>query len=265
MKVGICAIIRDCNETYLKEWVEYHKLIGVDHFYIYDNESTIPIINTLKDYTEYISFFNIIGEVKQIPAYQDLLHKLKNKELPEEITCDWVAYIDDDEFIVVTDEFNNNIKELLKNYNDFGGLGLNWKMFGSSGLKKLTDDKQVDKFTMSIPSTNPVNTHIKTILQPNKTIAVSSPHSFIFINSNCVNINKEVLNGPLSNYSIHEKAWINHYYCKSEEEFQIKINRGRADATIKRTMDEFYGLEKECTEYDDEIIKIYNRLSKNDK
>jgi hypothetical protein len=25
----------DCHE--LREWIEYHRLVGVDHFYIYDN------------------------------------------------------------------------------------------------------------------------------------------------------------------------------------------------------------------------------------
>jgi hypothetical protein len=36
MKVGVCAIIKDCNESYLKEWIEWHQLIGVDYFFIYD-------------------------------------------------------------------------------------------------------------------------------------------------------------------------------------------------------------------------------------
>ena len=47
MKVGICAIIKDCYEPYLLEWLVYHRSIGVDLFFIYDNESTVPIIEML--------------------------------------------------------------------------------------------------------------------------------------------------------------------------------------------------------------------------
>ena len=33
---SICAIFRD-EGTYLKEWIEYHRIIGIDHFYLYNN------------------------------------------------------------------------------------------------------------------------------------------------------------------------------------------------------------------------------------
>ena len=91
MKVGICAIIRDCNENYLKEWVEYHRLIGVDYFYIYDNDSKISIRETLKDCLEYLIVYDINGDIKQLEAYNNLLDKFHKNELDETVKCDWVA------------------------------------------------------------------------------------------------------------------------------------------------------------------------------
>ena len=47
--LSICAIAKD--ELDLEEWVIYHHIVGVNHFYIYDNESKIPIKNILKKYS----------------------------------------------------------------------------------------------------------------------------------------------------------------------------------------------------------------------
>jgi Glycosyltransferase family 92 len=37
--VSICAIVRN-EARYILEWIAFHKAIGIDHFYIYDNQST---------------------------------------------------------------------------------------------------------------------------------------------------------------------------------------------------------------------------------
>ena len=49
-EVAICCIVRD--EEYLPEWIDYHILIGVTQFYIYDNESAVPVSDILKAYIE---------------------------------------------------------------------------------------------------------------------------------------------------------------------------------------------------------------------
>lgn len=36
---SICAIVRN-EARYILEWIAYHKAVGIDHFYIYDNQST---------------------------------------------------------------------------------------------------------------------------------------------------------------------------------------------------------------------------------
>src|SRR5947209_4668609 len=37
--LAICAIFKD-EAPYLAEWVTFHRLMGVDRFYLYDNRST---------------------------------------------------------------------------------------------------------------------------------------------------------------------------------------------------------------------------------
>ena len=37
--LAVTAILKD-EGHYLKEWLDYHLLAGVDHFYLYNNDST---------------------------------------------------------------------------------------------------------------------------------------------------------------------------------------------------------------------------------
>ncbi|GMO23401.1 MAG: hypothetical protein Ta2B_02600 [Termitinemataceae bacterium] len=38
-ELSIVAIVKN-EASYIKEWIEYHRLVGVDRFYIYDDNST---------------------------------------------------------------------------------------------------------------------------------------------------------------------------------------------------------------------------------
>lgn len=49
--VSICGIFKD-EAFYLKEWIEYHKKAGVDHIYLYNNNSTDNYLTIIKPYLE---------------------------------------------------------------------------------------------------------------------------------------------------------------------------------------------------------------------
>ena len=47
----ICAIFK--NEVpYMREWIEYHLHVGVEHFYLYNNNSTDGYLDVLQPYVE---------------------------------------------------------------------------------------------------------------------------------------------------------------------------------------------------------------------
>src|SRR5579864_7571033 len=48
--LSICAIFKN-EAKYLKEWIEFHRLIGVDHFYLCNNNSTDNFKQLLRPYT----------------------------------------------------------------------------------------------------------------------------------------------------------------------------------------------------------------------
>ena len=48
-QLSVCSLFKN-ESRYLREWLEYHRLIGVDHFYLYDNASTDRSVQILQPY-----------------------------------------------------------------------------------------------------------------------------------------------------------------------------------------------------------------------
>ena len=172
--VSVCAIFQ--NEAfYLREWIEYHRLIGVEHFYLFNNDSTD---NYLEILTPYIS--EKIVEVidwpsrdkkrswmkDQIEAYNHCIKKTQN-------VSSWLALIDLDEFIVPVEK--STLVEYLKDFEQrpqIGCIKMHFQLYGTSFLPTLpTDRLMIESFILKAPtdyaSTNfPNNTVIKSIVRP---------------------------------------------------------------------------------------------------
>jgi hypothetical protein len=76
MYLSLCLIAKDEN-AYLKEWLDYHILIGVEHFWIYDNDSTIPLAKTIKEYIArgLVTVNTIHGKAVQLYAYDHCIRQ----------------------------------------------------------------------------------------------------------------------------------------------------------------------------------------------
>lgn len=131
-EVSICAIFKN-EAKYMKEWIEFHKLIGVDHIYLYNNNSTDNYKDILFPYLEnkYVTLTEWPMDFGQRQAYQDCYERFKNES-------HWIGYIDLDEFVNLRQK-DKNIKSLLKNYTAFPALYIPWRMFGTSGYIKEPD------------------------------------------------------------------------------------------------------------------------------
>jgi hypothetical protein len=231
--LAICCIVKDENE-YLEEWINYHLKTGVQHFYIYDNESSTPIYDTLADLKllEHVTVTSIEGVAKQVEAYADCLKNFGTESR-------WIAFIDVDEFIVAKTT-GGNLVAFLKDYEKYGGLAINWLVFGSNGHIKRTGRPQLESFKLRANEDHKVNTHIKSIVQPRYVKAAFNAHFFKYIgNKFCVNENFMSITGAFSGISVN-KIQLNHYFCRSAEEFNSKIKRGRGDTGTVRTMEDFY-------------------------
>lgn len=74
--LAVCAIAKD-EGPYFKEWIEYHRLVGVGKFYIYDNESTDDTKKILEPYiaSGLVDYLYWPGQRQQVVAYNDCLRK----------------------------------------------------------------------------------------------------------------------------------------------------------------------------------------------
>jgi hypothetical protein len=232
-KVAICCIAKN-EDHYLIEWVEYHLQIGVTRFYIYDNESTTPIANILSAYVK-----KGIVKVEHFPGFKMQMKAHKHCLANHGSECEWIAFIDLDEFIVPKTQ-NGNLGDFLDNYKKFGGLGIHWRVFGSNGHLERPEKSQLESYTKRSLVTEDMNRHIKSVVQPRHIKSVpKDPHHFKYrFGKYCVNENFERIDGPLATHTSN-KIQLNHYFVRSLEDFRLKVARGRADSEMQRTVEEF--------------------------
>jgi hypothetical protein len=254
---SICCIVKDENE-YLEEWIRYHLTVGAAHFFIYDNGSEIPVKDSVQRFglDQYVTIIDYPGKNKHVKAYN---HCLKHFGASSK----WIAFIDVDEFLVPKNE-EYSLPEFLKDYEPYGGLGVNWLIFGSSGRQKKSDLSQLESFTLrSEPDFLP-NSHIKSIVQPKYVKSALKSHCFIYVTGqNCVNENFEIVPDSFSPNSTH-KIQLNHYYCRSLEEYHAKIKRGISDTKRERKLEEFHYHNEASNKVEDTTILEILR-SKNQK
>lgn len=219
--LSICCIAKD-EHPFIREWINHHLLVGAEKIIIFDNNSTPALRNSLREYVVhgFVDLFEISGKEQQMIAYDICLRDYEGKSK-------WIAFIDVDEFLIP--KKHNDLRMILADYEDFGGLGVHWVEFGSSGHLTRPRGMQLRNYVYRFPLGCPKNTHIKSIVQPAKVKKACDPHRFIYRGPwFCVDENKLPLaesQGPFTARDIQ----LNHYYYRSQEDYCRKLDRGRAD------------------------------------
>ncbi|MBQ7704461.1 MAG: glycosyltransferase family 92 protein [Selenomonadaceae bacterium] len=252
--LAIVAIMKN-EAPYVKEWLDYHILAGVDHFYIYDNDSPDNLKEILKPYIDegIVTYKFYPGVQKQIEAYTEAFKMYR-------FFCRYMAFIDADEFI-----FPQNNKSIVEVVDEFlednptaGGLSINWMMYGSNNLEKADYNKGVlERFTRRASN---FEAKVKSISNPRKINYLTTPH-FVeyFLGFITIDFRDFENTNPLN-----EKILINHYKLKSREEFLRKYNLGSEDASYGGK--EYYNEknfthEKNNDVFDDSILAYRDALS----
>ncbi|MBR4152694.1 MAG: glycosyltransferase family 2 protein [Selenomonadaceae bacterium] len=221
------------NEAqYLEEWLNYHLAAGVDHFYLYDNDSTDDTREVLEPYidAELVDYFPVTGELMMIPVYNDAIRRFK-------FATRYMAFLDVDEFIFpkTNQSIVEVVDEILSRDERAAALAVNWQVFGSNNLETADLEKGVlERFTRRapqdwfIPPTDEVppagNIFVKTIANPRFIRSIVNPHfAFYFDGKFAINS----AGGRVSYWGcepVTDKIVINNYFTKSKEEFLRKSN-----------------------------------------
>jgi hypothetical protein len=223
--LSVCTTIKD-EARYLQEFIEIHLMFGVEHFYIYDNDSTDNIMDVIEAYKEYITYEKVNGFCKQLPTYDKCLidHRMQSR---------WIAFIDVDEHIVPIK--CGNLVPILKEYEDFPGVEFNWCCFNSGLEIKYNNGLLCERFKWRNIQDSHQNRHVKTIVNPQLTeCTVGHPHRFLYKNGlRAVYSDKTITTGNVNSFFDKPVIWndvrINHYSKRSLEEYLMKIKRGTAD------------------------------------
>ena len=269
----VIVCIAKLESDYIEEFVEYHLALGFETIYIYDNEDEPTYEKLLKKYGISVVVFHLPGNnylqgdpgcyrrvgVQYIALYHFIYTYIKTDN---DITH--IAHIDIDEFIVL--KKHNNIKDFIDEYivGDCAAIGINWRFFGSSGHQQKTNEPVTIRFTKCEEKGN---RHIKTLFKKEHFVRYNTCHDVIvnpgyftkatnghiisgsFNEDPYENISFNLTTGPYNENIDFSVIQINHYKCKTLEEFKYIRTRGRADVVETTTED---------------VVASFNMYDKND-
>ena len=141
---------------------------------------------------------------------------------------------------------------------------INWQMFGSNGQEKADYSRGVlERFTqrasniMISESERNGNKVKKNIANPRRINFIASPHSLNYFEEFYAINEKRKIAERTYNYPLTvDKIVINHYHCKSWEEYLVKRKRGWApDFSDNHYGDETFNLHNRNEVFDDGILK----------
>ena len=229
--LGLVAIFLG-EDDYLIEWIEFHRMMGVDHFILHDNglEKSSQVL--LKPYIDkgivtHISFPDIPGlrdgrhadtlSIQQI-AYADCIIRFKHH-------FTYLLQLDIDEFLFP--KSHNSISDVLDQYDEsrLARIEINWTNFGDSGHLMKPTGLVIQNFIRSggnvVPQTIKSISNIRYL---SKKLVYTNVHRF----SHRFKL-KEVLTKLIWGYPqiikgkvANDLFQLNHYCTKSKEEFLAK-------------------------------------------
>ncbi|WP_110687115.1 glycosyltransferase family 2 protein [Salinicola aestuarinus] len=241
---AIAAIIKN-EAPYLAEWIAYHRLIGFTHFFIADNGSEDGSAELLTSWARrgFVTTRHWTPEEKaQTSWYRHVLD-----EYGEQI--EHLAFLDADEFLVhpQTDRPLDWLSPVLAR-NDVGAVAVNWRIFGSSGMRHRQPGGVLARFRNASRADRQVNCHIKSIVKPRHVksmtahAAVLEP-GFRYVTADGVSaafVDDRPESGRTQTVS-PTPLKIYHFNVKSRDEFiDTKMTRGRANLGPNHSRDMNY-------------------------
>ena len=218
--LAVCAIAKN-ESAYFQEWIEWHKKMGVEKFYIYDNESTDNTKEILAPYiaSGLVEYTFFPGTQRQLPAYDDCLEKHR-------LNTRWLAIIDLDEFIVpIRDQ---SIPEFLQRFEDFSAVEINWLIYGSGGAKDKQPGGVMERFKHHATRNHVMNRLVKSIVNPRRVFSMVGAHEAIRLSGRTADsYGNPIRKNFRDREPQHDVMRINHYAVKSYAEFLEKRGRGR--------------------------------------
>ena len=244
MRTCICVIIKDEHQC-LEEWINHHLNLGIDEIFLFEDYNSISHKDIIEQYGDKVHLQSIDYVLKHKdckitldrgPYRQDALFTWFPLNYGKEF--DWVLFNDIDEFLIL----KQPLHELLKEYDDKPAILLHWITYGANGHIKKLKGKVMDNYTSCIA--NPIDngwTHKSFCNCKHYTSWEQHVHK----------IKGGVF--PINEFGDH-KAWLNHYFTKSWEEWKEKILSRGCTAKGHRKIHQFFILNHDMLHLKNDLL-----------
>ncbi len=270
--LAACAVFKN-EAPFLDEWLRFHGGVGIEHFYLYDNNSTDRFPPVLHPWVAAgrVTLHRYAEEGGQLRAYLRCLreHGADNR---------WLAFIDLDEFLF--SPAAASLPEILAAFERYPAVAANWVMFGSNGhverptgLVTMNYTRRAD-FGFLVPHPSYLrpggdssrmedyffySCHVKSIVDPARAVAPLSPHSFLYADNQPAVDEKgrplpQSFRSAFSSEVSVKQLRINHYWSRSLADLREKTARGRVSGRRPYDPDWALGFEKWLNAVEDRTI-----------
>lgn len=217
MALALTAIFQN-EAPYLKEWIDFHLLVGFESFYLFDHCSTDSPNQVLRPYIDQgvvkitrwpLTYSNVYEWTEvQCLAYERAIHWASGR-------VKWLAILDVDEFLFPVD---GSLAKILSAFEEFGGVCVNWQVYGTSNVAKIPpDQRMIEVLNWKAPTLQVTNQHVKSIVRPERVKGWDNAHSAIYKDGFFqVNTKKERFEGCISPTIEIDLLRINHYTLRDE-------------------------------------------------
>jgi Glycosyltransferase family 92 len=234
--LSACTIYRDAAR-YLAEWIEFHRLVGVERLFLYDNGSSDDHRAVLEPYVEEGSVvlhewaMPFLGEGGRgfalMRAFDDCLRRHREDSR-------WIAFLDIDEFLF--SPTGSPLPELLEPYEQYPGVCVSRAEYGPSGHRVTPDGLVIENYVRRRRVRPDGWAAVKSIVDPARAIRALSAHTFLYSEGRPVDEDRRPVD-PLDRHGGKPVAWsrfrVNHYSTKSEEERERKAELWRDVGSLR--------------------------------
>jgi SAM-dependent methyltransferase len=225
--LSICLAYKN-EASYLREWIEFHRLVGVERFFLYNHASTDDHREALAPYIE--DGIVTLEDWPDVPAVQTDMYNRCLEQHGDESR--WLAFIDMDEFLF--SPTGRPLPEVLADYEEWPGVVANWALYGSSGHRTRPPGLVIESYLWrNNDPEQPRNRLYKCIVDPARVTRCLDPHSFEFTDGTMVDERQRPVTGQFTDRPLWSRLRINHYMTRSEEETILKYVRGRGSDAVK--------------------------------
>ena len=207
----------------LYEHVEFHRLLGVEHFLIYDGTNAPPYPRDMfigQNDVEIIECGKVDNNCNMYSCFFDASRYLENKTR-------WIIYNDTDEILVPVK--TTDIKVMLQDYESFQQVSFNWLLFGSNKLEREPDNKSIfEIYTKRARDRDCENKNVKSISDPKNIVSITCSHYCNMKTDKVqqVNEHKEPISGIFNHRISHDIGYVAHYRYRARDCFE-KIRNPR--------------------------------------